>query len=322
MVWISFIWSVPLTHLVIKGNNDYARYKRTGKHMAKIAFIGIGVMGGPIAGHLAKAGHDLTVYNRTRAKAEAWAAKYGGSIADNPAEAARDKEIVISCVGNDDDLASVTMGRDGAFSTMASGSLFVDHTTVSARIARQLSVEAEGPGIHVVDAPVSGGQAGAENGKLSIMCGGSDEAFAAAEPVMSAYAARIVHVGRTGAGQTTKMCNQIAIAGVLEGLSEALRFAQASRLDLDKVHEAISGGAAQSWQMDNRWGTMAKDEFDFGFAVDWMRKDLGLAIEEARTNGATLPVAALVDQFYAEVQAAGGGRNDTSSLVSRLPKRK
>ena len=322
MVWISFIWSVPLTHLVIKGNNDYARYKRTGKHMAKIAFIGIGVMGGPIAGHLAKAGHDLTVYNRTRAKAEAWAAKYGGSIADNPAEAARDKEIVISCVVNDDDLASVTMGRDGAFSTMASGSLFVDHTTVSARIARQLSVEAEGPGIHVVDAPVSGGQAGAENGKLSIMCGGSDEAFAAAEPVMSAYAARIVHVGRTGAGQTTKMCNQIAIAGVLEGLSEALRFAQASRLDLDKVHEAISGGAAQSWQMDNRWGTMAKDEFDFGFAVDWMRKDLGLAIEEARTNGATLPVAALVDQFYAEVQAAGGGRNDTSSLVSRLPKRK
>jgi len=322
MVWISFIWSVPLTHLVIKGNNDYARYKRTGKHMAKIAFIGIGVMGGPIAGHLAKAGHDLTVYNRTRAKAEAWVAKYGGSIADNPAEAARDKEIVISCVGNDDDLASVTMGRDGAFSTMASGSLFVDHTTVSARIARQLSVEAEGPGIHVVDAPVSGGQAGAENGKLSIMCGGSDEAFAAAEPVMSAYAARIVHVGRTGAGQTTKMCNQIAIAGVLEGLSEALRFAQASRLDLDKVHEAISGGAAQSWQMDNRWGTMAKDEFDFGFAVDWMRKDLGLAIEEARTNGATLPVAALVDQFYAEVQAAGGGRNDTSSLVSRLPKRK
>lgn len=322
MVWISFIWSVPLTHLVIKGNNDYARYKRTGKHMAKIAFIGIGVMGGPIAGHLAKAGHDLTVYNRTRTKAEAWVAKYGGSIADNPAEAARDKEIVISCVGNDDDLASVTMGRDGAFSTMASGSLFVDHTTVSARIARQLSVEAEGPGIHVVDAPVSGGQAGAENGKLSIMCGGSDEAFAAAEPVMAAYAARIVHVGRTGAGQTTKMCNQIAIAGVLEGLSEALRFAQASRLDLDKVHEAISGGAAQSWQMDNRWGTMAKDEFDFGFAVDWMRKDLGLAIEEARTNGATLPVAALVDQFYAEVQAAGGGRNDTSSLVSRLPKRK
>lgn len=289
--------------------------------MVKIAFIGLGVMGGPMAGHLAAAGHGLTVYNRTRAKAEAWVAEHGGIIADNPAEAARGNQIVISCVGNDDDLASVTMGRDGAFSTMAAGTLFVDHTTVSARIARQLSVEAEGRAIHVVDAPVSGGQAGAEKGALSIMCGGSEEAFAAAEPVMSAYAARIVHVGRTGAGQTTKMCNQIAIAGVLEGLSEALRFAQASRLDLDKVYEAISGGAAQSWQMDNRWATMAKDEFDFGFAVDWMRKDLGLAIEEARTNGATIPVAALVDQFYAEVQAAGGGRNDTSSLVSRLPKK-
>ncbi|NCO50280.1 MAG: NAD(P)-dependent oxidoreductase [Sphingomonadales bacterium] len=290
--------------------------------MAKIAFIGIGVMGGPMAGHLAAAGHTLTVYNRTKAKAEAWVAEHGGAIADNPAEAARDKQIVITCVGNDDDLASVTMGRDGAFSTMPFGALFIDHTTVSARIARQLSVEAEGRGIHVVDAPVSGGQAGAEKGKLSIMCGGSQEAFAAAELIMSAYAGRIVHVGRTGAGQTTKMCNQIAIAGVLEGLSEALRFAQASRLDLDKVYEAISGGAAQSWQMDNRWATMAVDDFDFGFAVDWMRKDLGLAIEEARTNGATIPVAALVDQFYAEVQAAGGGRNDTSSLVSRLPKRK
>ena len=290
--------------------------------MVKIAFIGLGVMGGSMAGHLAAAGHGLTVYNRTRAKAEAWVAEHGGTLADSPAEAARGNQVVISCVGNDDDLASVTMGRDGAFATMTAGTLFVDHTTVSARIARQLSVEAEGRDVHVVDAPVSGGQAGAEKGALSIMCGGSDEAFAAAEPVMSAYAARIVHVGRAGAGQTTKMCNQIAIAGVLEGLSEALRFAQASRLDLDKVYEAISGGAAQSWQMDNRWATMAKDEFDFGFAVDWMRKDLGLAIEEARTNGATIPVAALVDQFYAEVQAAGGGRNDTSSLVSRLPKRK
>ena len=289
--------------------------------MVKIAFIGLGVMGGPMAGHLAASGHKLTVYNRSRAKAEAWVAKHGGVIADNPAEAARGNQIVITCVGNDDDLGSVTMGRDGAFSTMAAGTLFVDHTTVSARIARQLPVEAEGHAIHVVDAPVSGGQAGAEKGALSIMCGGSAEAFAAAEPIMSAYAARIVHVGRTGAGQTTKMCNQIAIAGVLEGLSEALRFAQASRLDLDKVYEAISGGAAQSWQMDNRWATMARDEFDFGFAVDWMRKDLGLAIEEARTNGATIPVAALVDQFYAEVQAAGGGRNDTSSLVSRLPKK-
>ena len=290
--------------------------------MAKIAFIGIGIMGGPMAGHLVKAGHELTVYNRTKAKAESWVAEYGGTLAENPAAAARDKHIVITCVGNDDDLASVTMGRDGAFSTMASGALFIDHTTVSARIARQLSVEAGGRSIQVVDAPVSGGQAGAENGTLSIMCGGSKQAFSAAEQIMTAYAGRIVHVGRTGAGQTTKMCNQIAIAGVLQGLSEALRFAQASQLDLDKVHEAISGGAAQSWQMDNRWATMAQDKFDFGFAVDWMRKDLGLAIEEARTNGATIPVAALVDQFYAEVQAAGGGRNDTSSLVSRLPKRK
>ncbi len=288
--------------------------------MAKITFIGIGVMGGPMAAHLARAGHDLTVYNRTKSKAEKWVAEHGGAFAANPAEAAKDAQVVISCVGNDDDLSAVTMGRDGAFGAMQSGSLFIDHTTVSAQIARQLSVEAQGRGIHVVDAPVSGGQAGAENGKLSIMCGGSKEAFAAAETIMDVYAARIVHVGGPGAGQTTKMCNQVAIAGVLEGLSEALRFAQASKLDLDKVYEAISGGAAQSWQMDNRWATMAKDDFDFGFAVDWMRKDLGLALAEARTNGSTLPVAALVDQFYAEVQAAGGGRYDTSSLVSRITK--
>ncbi len=288
--------------------------------MAKITFIGIGVMGGPMAAHLARAGHDLTVYNRTKSKAEKWVADHGGAFAASPAEAAKEAQIVISCVGNDDDLSAVTMGRDGAFGAMQSGSLFIDHTTVSAQIARQLSVEAQGRGIHVVDAPVSGGQAGAENGKLSIMCGGSKEAFAAAEIIMAVYASRIVHVGGPGAGQTTKMCNQIAIAGILEGLSEALRFAQASKLDLDKVYEAISGGAAQSWQMDNRWATMAKDEYDFGFAVDWMRKDLGLALEEARTNGSTLPVAALVDQFYAEVQAAGGGRNDTSSLVSRIAK--
>lgn len=288
--------------------------------MAKIAFIGIGVMGGPIAAHLARTGHDLTVYNRTKSKAEKWVAEYGGAFAASPADAAKEAQIVISCVGNDDDLSAVTMGRDGAFGAMQSGSLFIDHTTVSAQIARQLSVEAQGRAIHVVDAPVSGGQAGAENGKLSIMCGGSKEAFAAAEIIMTVYAARIVHVGGPGAGQTTKMCNQVAIAGVLEGLSEALRFAQASKLDLEKVYEAISGGAAQSWQMDNRWTTMAKDEFDFGFAVDWMRKDLGLALAEARTNGSTLPVAALVDQFYAEVQAAGRGRNDTSSLVSRIAK--
>jgi len=288
--------------------------------MAKIAFIGIGVMGGPMAGHLVKAGHDLTVYNRSKTKAEKWVSIHGGQLALSPAEAAKDAQIVITCVGNDDDLAAVTMGRDGAFATMAKGALFIDHTTVSARIARQLSVEAEARAVHVVDAPVSGGQAGAENGKLSIMCGGSNEAFAAAELIMTAYAGRIVHVGRTGAGQITKMCNQIAIAGVLEGLSEALRFAQASKLDLDKVYDAISGGAAQSWQMDNRWSTMADDEFDFGFAVDWMRKDLGLALEGGRTNGSSLPVAALVDQFYAEVQNAGGGRKDTSSLVTRLRK--
>lgn len=279
-------------------------------------------MGGPMAAHLAKAGHEMTVYNRSKAKAENWVAENGGVMASSPAEAASDVQIAITCVGNDDDLSAVTMGRDGVFGAMQSGTLHIDHTTVSARIARQLSVEAQGRAIHVVDAPMSGGQAGAENGKLSIMCGGSKEAFAAAEIIMSVYAARIVHVGRSGAGQTTKMCNQIAIAGVLQGLSESLRFAQASKLDLEKVYEAISGGAAQSWQMDNRWATMARDEFDFGFAVDWMRKDLGLALEEARTNGATIPIAALVDQFYADVQLADGGRKDTSSLVSRLPKAK
>ncbi|MGV1684014.1 NAD(P)-dependent oxidoreductase [Sphingopyxis sp. NJF-3] len=286
----------------------------------RIAFIGTGVMGGPMAGHLARAGHSVTVYNRTRAKADAWAAQYGGRAAATPAEAAAGADAVLSCVGNDDDLAEVTLGADGAFRAMKTGALFVDHTTVSARIARRLAVEAEGLGLLSVDAPVSGGEAGAQNGTLSIMCGGSAEAFAAAEPVMRAYAGRIVHIGGPGAGQTTKMVNQIAIAGVIQGVSEALRFAQASDLDTDKVFEAVSGGAAASWQMLNRWGTMAKDEFDFGFAVDWMRKDLGLALEEARANGATLPVASLVDQFYADVQKAGGGRKDTSSLVTRLPK--
>lgn len=286
----------------------------------RISFIGTGVMGGPMAGHLVKAGHVLTVYNRTRAKADAWVAAHGGTAASTPAEAAADADVVITCVGNDDDLAQVALGRDGAFRAMRRGALFIDHTTVSARIARQLSVEAEAPGLLVVDAPVSGGESGAKAGALSIMCGGTKAAFAAAEPVMTAYAARMVHIGGPGAGQTTKMVNQIAIAGVLQGLSEALRFAQASRLDTDKVFEAVSGGAAASWQMLNRWGTMSKDEFDFGFAVDWMRKDLGLALDEARSNGATIPVAAIVDQFYADVQKAGNGRRDTSSLVTRLPK--
>jgi 3-hydroxyisobutyrate dehydrogenase len=288
--------------------------------MSRIAFIGIGVMGGPMARHLASQGHEITVYNRSPIKAEAWVATHGGRTAASPLEAARDQDAVITCVGNDDDLAEVTLGREGAFRSMRPGSVFIDHTTVSARIARQLAVEGKSRDIHCVDAPVSGGQAGAENGTLSIMCGGRDAAVEAARPLMQAYAGRITHVGPAGAGQTTKMVNQIAIAGVIQGLSEALRFAQHADLDLDKVFEAISGGAAASWQMLNRWQTMAKDEFDFGFAVDWMRKDLGLAIDEARTNGATLPVASLVDQFYADLQALGAGRQDTSALVRRLPK--
>lgn len=284
--------------------------------MATIAFIGTGIMGGPMARHLAMAGHQLTVYNRTRAKAEAWVAAHGGAVAESPAAAAAGKDAVIACVGNDDDLAHVTLGSDGAFAAMRDDAVFIDHTTVSADIARRLAAARA----LVVDAPVSGGQAGAENGKLSIMCGGSAAAMAAAEPLMAAYALRIVHVGGPGAGQQTKMVNQIAIAGVLQGLSEALRFAQASDLDLARVFEAISGGAAQSWQMVNRWQTMADDQFDFGFAVDWMRKDLGLALDEARKNGASLPVAAMVDQFYADVQKMGGARQDTSSLVRRMPR--
>jgi len=289
--------------------------------MAKIAFLGLGVMGGPIAGHLAKAGHQLVVFNRTASKAEAWASGHAGDVAATPAQAADGADVVISCVGNDDDLFAVTMGREGAFRTMKKGALFIDHTTVSAKAARQLFVEGEARDILCVDAPVSGGQAGAQKGTLSVMCGGTDAAVAQARAIMEAYAARIVHIGPAGAGQTTKMVNQICIAGVLQGLSEALRFAQASDLDLDKVLEAVSGGAAQSWQMENRWPTMAKDEFDFGFAIDWMRKDLGLALDEARANGATLPMTAMVDQFYGEVQAMGGSRQDTSALIRRIPKR-
>ncbi len=288
--------------------------------MAKIAFIGLGVMGGPMAGHLAKAGHDIAVFNRTLGKSQGWVTQYGGIAATSPAQAAQEADIVISCVGTDDDLAAVTLGKDGAFRTLKPGGLFIDHTTVSARIARQLAVEGESRGIHCVDAPVSGGQSGAQNGTLSVMCGGEEPAVAAAQLVMQAYAARIIHVGPAGAGQTTKMVNQICIAGVLQGVSEALRFAQAAHLDLDKVLEAISGGAAQSWQMENRWETMAQDKFDFGFAVDWMRKDLGLALEEGRAMGATLPLTALVDQFYAEIQKMGGSRQDTSALVRRIPK--
>ncbi|RDV02900.1 NAD(P)-dependent oxidoreductase [Sphingorhabdus pulchriflava] len=289
--------------------------------MARIAFIGLGVMGGPIARHLAKAGHELTVYNRSSAKADKWVAEHGGRKASSPAEAAQGVDYVVSCVGTDDDLASITLGRDGVFAAMPKGSTFIDHTTVSARIARQLAVEAKGRGIHCVDAPVTGGQAGAENGTLAIMCGGTEAAVASATPVMAAYSKRVVHVGGPGDGQTAKMVNQICIAGVLQGLSEALHFAQCAELDLDKVFDAISGGAAQSWQMDNRWVTMAKGEFDFGFAVDWMRKDLGLAIDEARANGASIPIAAMTDQFFSDIQYMGGGRQDTSALVRRLPKR-
>jgi 3-hydroxyisobutyrate dehydrogenase len=288
--------------------------------MAKIAFLGLGVMGGPMAGHLVQAGHELSVFNRSMGKTQAWVDRYGGTASISPAQAAEEADIVISCVGTDDDLAAVTLGRDGAFRTMRAGGLFIDHTTVSARIARQIALEADSRGLHFVDAPVSGGQSGAEAGKLAVMCGGTGPAGAPPRLVMQAYATRIVHCGPAGAGQTTKMCNQICIAGTLQGIAEALRFAQAAGLDLDSVHDAISGGAAQSWQLDHRWKTMGQDSFDFGFAVEWMRKDLGLALDEARSIGATLPVTALVDQFYADVAAMGGGRQDTSALVRRLRK--
>lgn len=278
----------------------------------RIAFIGTGVMGAPMARHLAAAGHDVTVFNRTRAKAEAT----GLSVADTPAAAASGAQAVVACVGNDADLEQVTLGRDGAFAAMDDAAVFIDHTTVSAALAERLAATRA----LSVDAPVSGGQAGAEAGKLAVMAGGRDAAVAAAMPVMQAYAARIVHVGAAGAGQRTKMANQICIAGVLQGVAEAVRFAQKAGLDTDKVLEAISGGAAQSWQMVNRWPTMTKDEFDFGFAIDWMRKDLGLALAEGGRLGATLPMTALVDQFYAEVQAMGGGRQDTSALVRRIAK--
>jgi 3-hydroxyisobutyrate dehydrogenase len=286
--------------------------------MAKISFLGLGVMGGPMAGHLAAKGHDVTVYNRTPEKAEAWVRRNGGRSAPTPAAAAEGADAVFSCVGADADLAEVTLGAHGAFAAMREGALFVDHTTVSAEIARRLAAEGVERRLLVVDAPVSGGQAGAENGTLAIMCGGTRAAMDRARPLMEAYAARIVHIGEAGAGQQTKMVNQIAIAGAIQGVAEALRFAQASGLDTDKVFEAVSAGAAGSWQMSNRWATMARDEFDFGFAVNWMRKDLGLALQEARANGATLPLAALVDQFYAEVQQMGGGRQDTSSIIRRL----
>lgn len=289
-----------------------------------VSMIGLGVMGGPIARHIARAGHRLTIYSRGPQRLEAWCEAHPDLAiiaASSPAEAAATADIVITCVGNDDDLAEVVLGPQGAFSTLKPSGTFVDHTTVSARIARQIAVEARDLHIHCVDAPMTGSQIGAENGTLTLMCGGRADAIEAARPVMTAYSQRIVHVGKAGAGQSCKMANQICIAGAIAGVAEAMRLAQAAHLDLDKVFEAISHGAAQSWQLDNRWQTMAQDSFDFGFAVDWMRKDLGLALDEGRGLGLSLPITGLVDQFYADVQALGGGRQDTSALVRRLPRK-
>ena len=288
--------------------------------MAKVAFIGLGVMGYPMAGHLLKkGGHELTVYNRNRAKAEAWVEEYGaGKTAATPAEAAKDQDFVFSCVGNDDDLRAVTLGKDGAFETVRKGSVFIDNTTVSANIARELYAAAKDKGFGFLDAPVSGGSAGAQNGVLTVMVGGDADTFAKAEPMIAAFARMVTLIGAPGAGQLTKMVNQICIAGIVEGLAEGIHFAQKAGLDLPKVMETISKGAAGSWQMENRWKTMGDAKYDYGFAVDWMRKDLSIALEEARANGSTLPVTALVDQFYAEVQRLGGKRWDTSSLLARL----
>ena len=286
--------------------------------MAKVAFLGLGVMGSPMAGHLAKKGHAVTVYNRTAAKAEAWVAEHGGARADTPREAARDAEIVFACVGNDDDLRGVVLGEDGAFAGMQRGAVFVDHTTASAEVARELAAEAESRGLGFVDAPVSGGQAGAENGVLTVMCGGEAATYARVEAVIGAYARACRLMGPAGSGQLTKMVNQICIAGLVEGLSEGVHFAKRAGLDVEAVLDVISKGAAGSWQMENRGRSMNEGRFDFGFAVDWMRKDLGILLDEARRNGASLPVSALVDQFYAEVQRMGGSRWDTSSLIARL----
>ena len=287
--------------------------------MAKVAFLGLGVMGYPMAGHLKnKGGHDVTVYNRTTAKAEKWAKEFGGKFAKTPAEAARGQDFVMACVGNDNDLREVTLGKDGAFAGMGKGTIFVDHTTASAEIARELYAAAQKAGFDFIDAPVSGGQAGAENGVLTVMCGGDEPVFDKAKPVIDAYARACNLMGAPGSGQLAKMCNQICIAGVVQGLSEAIHFAQKADLDIEKLIATISKGAAQSWQMENRYKTMAAGKFDFGFAVDWMRKDLSICIAEARKNGAHLPVTALVDQFYSEVQKMGGSRWDTSSLLARL----
>ncbi len=288
--------------------------------MAKAAWLGLGVMGYPMAGHLAKrGGHDLAVYNRTGAKADAWRADTGcGQTAATPADAARAADFVFACVGNDDDLRSVTTGPDGAFSTMKPGSIFVDHTTSSAEVARELATAAAARGIAFLDCPVSGGQAGAEGGTLTIMCGGGETAYGAAEPLMACYAKSVRRIGPSGAGQLTKMVNQIAVAGVIQGLAEAIHFAEQAELDLGAVMATISKGAAQSWQMENRWKTMHEREFNFGFAVDWILKDLGICLSEAKRNGADLPVTALLENYYADIQANGGNRWDSSSLITRL----
>ncbi len=289
--------------------------------MSKVAWIGLGVMGYPMAGHIrAKGGHDLVVYNRTREKADEWATQYGGTTAATPAEAAKDAEFIFCCVGNDNDLREVTLGPDGAFKTLQSGATFIDNTTASANIARELYEAAKERGAGFLDAPVSGGQAGAENGVLTVMVGGDSDVYAKAEPVMQNYARAVKLLGPAGAGQLTKMVNQICIAGLVQGLAEGIHFAHKAGLDIPAVMDTISKGAAQSWQMENRWETMMNGEFEFGFAVDWMRKDLAICLEEARGNGANLPVSALVDQFYSEVQKMGGNRWDTSSLIARLEK--
>ncbi len=287
--------------------------------MARVAFLGLGVMGSPMAGHLqSRGGHDVTVYNRTAARADAWMAQHMGAVATSPREAAIDQDYVFACVGNDDDLRQVTLGPHGAFAAMPKGAIFVDHTTASADVARELHAAADKLGIGFVDAPVSGGQAGAENGALTVMCGGDGPAYARVEPVIGAYAKACRHMGPAGSGQLAKMVNQICVAGVVQGLAEAVHFATRAGLDIDAVFETISRGAAQSWQMENRYKTMSRGEYEFGFAVDWMRKDLAICLAEARRNGAQLPASALIDQFYAEVQKMGGGRWDTSALLARL----
>ena len=287
--------------------------------MAKVAFLGLGVMGYPMAGHLAKkGGHEVTVYNRTAAKAQAWVKEYGGRSAPTPKEAAQGQDFVMCCVGNDNDLREVALGANGGFAGMAKGAVFVDHTTASAEIARELYAAAKKAGFDFVDAPVSGGQAGAQNGVLTVMCGGDAGPYGRAEKVIAAYARMCKLLGSAGSGQLTKMVNQICIAGLVQGLSEGIHFAKKAGLDVEAVVETISKGAAQSWQMENRYKTMMAGKYDFGFAVDWMRKDLSICTSEARRNGAHLPVAALVDQFYSEVQKMGGGRWDTSALLARL----